>query len=328
MKKYIQDAMLDLAGLPKGVLAKTEKFDDVYVTVVAEKHYVDENRRFCLPGAMVLEDRENVFSLFGVSAPEFKAIVVLDKTIDLEKGITKEDIEYFKNLDDFKISCNLRMVELDVEDIFRPLESLIHNSEPVSSNEGFVEYKSAINGKSVFVKQGSNRHRFIKGQTDFLDDPFDFYVHRDVTILPNEVEHCASIKGTNEFIYMFDRLNDNTLSACISLFSSSPNMKEIAKNAIRLRETVSSSFSAEVYWDEFEEQPARLSKFSDINWDTVAIALRKAKDTDAGYNSVSHLIAVDADAYSWGPYTVHIFFIFYMLLEDDKIEFIKNTFNL
>ena len=326
MNEILKNTMLDIAGLPKGVVAGIAKFKTHYAIVVSHKALV-KGKSFCLPGSMALIDgKNNSFLIFGVKTPEHKLLVILDKTIDLEAGITKEDLEYFKNLEDFEIVCNLRNLNLEPDEVFRNLTSLI-NSEPVEANKAYIEYKSAVNGKSVFVKPGSNRHKFIKGEADFLDDPFDFYNCRDTTVRVDQIEHYALAKGTNSFLYMFDKINSNTLGACLTIFSNE-NMRDIAKKAIEIREEITSSFTSDAYWYEFEELSPRLSKYSDIDWEKVKTAISKAKNTDAGFNSVSALIAVECESSTWGPYAVHVFFMFYLLLEQDKVEFIKNSFNL
>jgi hypothetical protein len=321
------NAALDIAGLPKGVVSDIMKFKTHYVVVVVAKALIDGTRAFCLPGSMALIDnKNNQFNIFGIKTPELNVAVILDKTIDPTIGITKEDLEYFKNLDDFEIVCNLRNWTFDsAEEIFRPIDSLI-NSEPVTSNDSVVEFKSAVNGKSIFVRKGSNRHKFIKGESDFFEDPFDFLATKDSTIRLDMIEHYASSKNFSSYYYMFDKLQTNTLGTCLTIFSND-NMRDIAKKAIEIRSRIESPFSEDEYWD-FEEGTPRISSYKNIEWDNFEKALSVAKDNEKSFNECIKFLAVEAEPASWGPYTVHIFFMFYMLLEQDKVDFVKSSFNL
>lgn len=324
--EIIKNTALDIAGLPKGVVADIAKFDSHYAVVVASKALVD-GHAFCLPGSMALIDsKHNQFNIFGIETPELKVLVIMDKTIDLSIGITKEDLNFFEDLEKFEIVCNLRNLELDIDEIFRPIGSLI-NSLVVSENASTVEFQSAVNGKSIFVKKGSNRHKFIEGKADFFSDPFDFLASREVTVRMDMIEHYSAAKDSNPYLYMFEKLNYNTLGTCLTIFANA-DMKMIAKKALELREKYVCKITEDNYWYNFEEPTSIISKFEDIDWDLVEQVVSKNKNKEESFQDIAEAISVEAHSGGWGEYTVHVFFMFYLLLEQDKVDFIKSSFNL
>lgn len=324
INNIIKETAIDIAGLPKEVVAEVAKFKTHYVVLVDGTTKVNGSF-FALPGNMALIDsKNNYFNIFGIETPETKVLVVIDKTIN--GAITKEDLEFFKDLDQFSIVCNMRNLELEPDEVFRPIDTLL-NSEISSDNGSYVEIKSAVNGRSIYVKKDSNRYKFIRGESDFFDDPFDFYATKDMSIRIDNIEHYAGIKGENSYTYLVQRFETNPLGACLTLFENK-NMKEIASKAIDIRTRVNCKIEEDSYWNDFIEPSPRLSTYSEIDWKLVEKNLVKAKNNEEDFNDIVYSLAVEADSSNWGPYTVHVFFMFFMLLEQERVDYIKSAFNL
>jgi hypothetical protein len=323
MLNILKDSVLQVLGMPLQLETSIRKFSTH--TLVLINGTSANGRAYVLPGSRFMSSGNDAqLRFFGIEFDNQKILVVQDVTIS--DAIMEDDENYFQDLNDFTFICNMKHQNLSIEELFRPLGSLI-SDQPKSKHGNILEYKTAISSSPVFVREGSNRAKFISGKSDFFDDPKDFYCAKSAFMSPDKLAHSAGIRELGVEEYILELLTNDTIPAAISLLVDN-DMRAFVSNVIRLRELVPSKITLDTYWEGCEDSDRGIATFSRLNWKDIQEQLTEARDTTDSYSDISQHIVVESSPSNWHLFTSAVFWNFYLLLDKSKVDFIRSTFNL
>jgi hypothetical protein len=324
MLAVIKEASLNVVGWPASFPSGIKEFKSH--TVIVTNGNTDDLGTYCLPGAIYLKDKGADYRAFGLSTNDRKILIVQGYPTE---EITDEDLEYFKDLSGFQIYSSMLQKELYYNELFRPVGTLLKRAVEVRDEvDGVLTYISSMSDRPVYIKAGSNRHKFIEGKSNFLEDPMDFYAVKDRIVQPDSIEYSATQRGELVWNVLYNRIEDNTIPACLTLLTI-PGVRYIMEHAIELRKTTPTKMAEDLYWNLADEPEPLIDSHNDIDWDDVKTKLSEVKKNDEeGLCELIQLISHKSDPSEAGLYSSYIFLMFYMLLPENKVDFIAKAFNL
>lgn len=326
MLDTIKESALAVCKIPDGVISNIKEFSTHTLLLLNGDHL--GGKKYLLPAHRKMYREKYEYAVIGFKAVNRNILVVQDTYAEIGEPITDEDMDYFADLNNFEFYDTMRHKDLEADNMFLPLNTLISDRPSDKIGNNILLFNSAVHSGHVYVKEGSNRHRFITGQSDFLNDPLDFFTTRDTLIDPSLIE--VSAKSRNLYVEQLLplRVTENPLKACMTLFLNK-NIWSTVCHAIRIRKSVKSKFTETTYWGECEDPHRGLaSNHRSINWDLVA---QKAKDIDnnlKGYQELAELVMLEEGLDAWSGYNLGVFMTFWLLLSDETIDFIANSFEL
>lgn len=326
MLKTINDAVLSVCKIPDGVKSDIKEFS-THILVLLNGDSLN-GRRYLLPAHRKIYRDKYEYSVFGLRAVNKNILVVQDTYSTVGEPVPEDELDYFSDLNNFEVYDTMRHKTVELDDLFMPINSFV-SAKPVDKiGSNILVFQSAVHAGQVYVKEGSNRHRFIMGESDFLNDPYDFFTSRDKLIDPSVIE--ASARNRNLYVEQLlpQRITENPLKACMTLFLNA-NIWETAKQAIRIRKSVKSKFTVETYWGECEDPHRGIpSHHRAINWVLVEQTANSIDNNNKGYQQLASLLMLEHGQDAWSGYNLGVFMTFWLLLSDETIDFISNSFEL
>lgn len=326
MLDTIKNSVLSVCKIPVGVESFSKEFS-THTVILLSGDKIGETK-YLLPAHRKMYREKYEYPVFGLRALNRDILVIQDMYSEPGETLSDADADYFADLNDFEFYDTMRHKDLTTDDLFLPLNSFISTKPTDKICNNVLLFTSAVHAGSVYVKEGSNRHKFITGQADFLDDPYDFFTTRDTLIDPSMIE--TSAKSRNIYVEQLlpQRLTDNPLKACMTLFLNK-NIWETACQAIRIRKSTKSKFTVDTYWGECEDPHRGVpANYKAIRWDLVEQAAKDIDNSNKGYQEIASLIMIDETVDSWSQYNLAVFMTFWLLLSDETIDFISNSFEL